>query len=291
MGVYPQLVKSNEPDAKKRFGQHFLRDTGVLDRILRWMQPGSDDVFLEIGAGTGALSTRLAPQVSRLLAIEVDRDCIPHLQGALSGMESASIISADILQLDLAELVSQHLQPGQKLKIAGNLPYNIATVIIARMLHSPLPITDMYFMVQLEVAARILAHPGSRDYGYLSVLCQHYADVRMGFKVSSACFVPRPKVSSAMFSLHPKPRLRAADADADAAAYQAAFEELCKACFAYRRKTVANSLQRHALFGPIGPRLLAAAGIDGTIRAEQIPVRDYENLAAVYQREFAGGRS
>ncbi len=280
MGARIRLVKFNEPEPKRRFGQHFLRDTGVIDRIVRWIQPAPGDVFLEIGAGDGALSRALAPGVSRLLAVEVDRDCIPRLESALAPYESAILIHGDILQLDLEKLVSSHLPEGQKLRVAGNLPYNIATAVITELLHAGLQIEDMFFMVQLEVAQRILAKPGSRDYGFLSVHCQHHAEVQMGFKVSPACFVPRPKVSSATLSLHPRSSLLLRD-------LESIFEELAKAAFSYRRKTLANSLARHPQFGSISSALLDHAGIDGARRAEDLSVQEYEHLAVVYGNHFA----
>ena len=280
MGVYTSLVKSNELAAKKRFGQHFLRDTGVLDRIVRWIQPDSEDVFLEIGAGHGALSTRLANHAATLLAIEVDRDCIPILRQSLEPFNSTKIIPSDVLRLELKEIVPEHLRPGKKLRIAGNLPYNIATAIIGKMLHSRFPIEDMFFMVQLEVAERIIAMPGTKRYGYLSVDCQHNSHVQMGFKVSSACFVPRPKVSSAMISLRPKPQLYNA-------AWEAHFEELTKAAFSYRRKTLENALRKHPVLNKIQEDLLIEAGIDGARRAEQLSVPEYEHLTTIFHEKFA----
>jgi 16S rRNA (adenine1518-N6/adenine1519-N6)-dimethyltransferase len=258
MGVYSRLVKSDEPRPKKRLGQHFLRDTGILDRIIRWIQPNPGDLFVDIGAGDGALSVRLADKAAQLVAIEMD---------------------GDILQLDLAALVAHHRQPGQKLRIAGNLPYNIATVIIGNLLHGGLPIDDLHFMVQLEVAARITAHPSTRQYGYLSVDCQHFADVRMGFKVSPACFVPRPKVSSAMISLRPKSLPQDP-------AFESCFEMLIKAAFAYRRKTLENSLHRNPQLGPIAQSLLSLADIDGSRRAEELSVQEYEKLAGILHTSF-----
>jgi len=276
MGAYLSLVKSNEPNAKKRFGQHFLRDTGVLDRIIRWINPCPENFFLEIGAGTGALSVRLAKSENKLIVVEVDRECIPVLESALSQFNNATIIFEDILSLNLEIFAHQYLKSGQKLTIVGNLPYNIATAIIGRMLRSSLPIQGMFFMVQLEVAERILAHPGTREYGYLSVECQHHSDVRMGFKVSPACFVPRPKVTSAVISLHPKPRQHDD-------AWESVFAELCKACFAHRRKTIANSLRKHPGFGPIADSLLSKTGIDHSRRAEDLSIQEYEFLTDIYR--------
>jgi 16S rRNA (adenine1518-N6/adenine1519-N6)-dimethyltransferase len=279
MGAYLRLVKSNEPTPKKRFGQHFLRDTGVMDRIVRCLDPAPDDVFLEIGAGPGPLSSRLAPKVARFLAVEIDSDCILYLKKALEPFPSAIIIPGDILQLDLTALAARHLKPDQQLRIAGNLPYNIATAIIEKLIHLALPIRDMFFMVQLEVAQRIAAQPGSRQYGFLSVECQHRCDVQMAFKVSPACFVPRPRVSSAMISFRPKP------VDLDPAC-ESDFSAIAKAAFSYRRKTLANSLARDPVFGSISPALLRRAGIDGSRRAEQLSVREYEHLARTYYNVF-----
>ena len=271
MRVCTNLVKPGAFGAKKRFGQHFLKDTGIPDRIIRWIMPVADEAFIEIGAGTGALSVRLAEKAGSLVAIELDNDCIPVLKETLAGFDSASVVHADILSLDLAKLVSEYLCSGQKLRVAGNLPYNIGTAIIGKLLRIDIPIEAMFFMLQLEVAERILAQPETREYGVLSVLCQYYAETRMGFKVPPACFTPRPKVMSAVISLHPKPRKNNADWEAD-------FEELVKACFAYRRKTLANSLSRSARFSGIAAGFLKKAGIDGDRRAENLSVGEYEHL-------------
>ena len=279
MCVYPRLVKSNDLTPKKRFGQHFLRDTGVLDRIVRWIQPASGDLFVEIGAGDGALSTRLAPSVKTLIAIEVDADCIPLLQKNLADFECAIVVAGDILELNLRELVLSHLQTGQALRLAGNLPYNISTAIVDRMFHSELTIKDMSFMVQREVAQRITAQPGSRQYGYLSVYCQHRSEVRMGITIKPACFVPRPQVHSSMVSFHPK----SVSLDPE---YESDFEALAKAAFAHRRKTLANSLRRHPVIGQFSRALLDRAGIDGSRRAEQLSVQEYEDLAHILHDYF-----
>jgi 16S rRNA (adenine1518-N6/adenine1519-N6)-dimethyltransferase len=276
MGAHTLLVKSYEPSAKKRFGQHFLRDTGVIDRIVRWTEPSSNDLVIEIGAGEGALTSRIAPKAFRLLAVEIDSDRYEALESILAPFASSELIKGDFLQLDLEALVSPHLATHINLRIVGNLPYNIATPIIEKLLHSTLPILDMRFMVQLEVAQRIAAKPGTREYGYFSVLCQHLADVRMGFKVSPACFVPRPQVTSSTIALHPK-------RDKNDEAFESSFGELCKAAFAYRRKKLANSLVRNSEFGEQAATLLERAGIDGSRRAEELSVQEYEHLTKTYQ--------
>jgi 16S rRNA (adenine1518-N6/adenine1519-N6)-dimethyltransferase len=276
MGARSRLVKPNEPMAKKRFGQHFLRDKGVIGRIVRWINPRPADLFWEIGAGDGALSTQLAPLSARLIAVEMDEDCIPILENNLSAHKSAVIIAADFFKLDLADLFSKYGQAGHALRIAGNLPYNVATAIIDRLLHASLPIEDMHFMLQMEVAQRITAPPGSRDYGFLSVFCQRHCEVQMGFKVPPACFVPRPKVMSATISLRLKPR-ESANAE-----FERHFEEITKAAFGHRRKTLANSLAKHPVYGISSKQLLERAGIDGSRRAEELSVQEYERLAQFY---------
>ncbi len=282
MEVYSDLVKPNAPGAKKRFGQHFLRDTGVIDRIVRWIQPGSVDSFLEIGAGDGAISKLLAPRVSRYIALEIDLDRIPLLTETLSPFPSAIVVPGDFLQLELSGFLAAQLPPSEKIRVAGNLPYNIATVIIEKLLQNAHPVQDMHFMVQLEVAQRITANPGSKEYGFFSVYCQHHAHVEMGFKVSSACFVPRPKVTSAMVALHPKQRVWNPP-------FEAAFDEVVKAAFNYRRKTLSNSLSRHAALGAVSDALISHAGINGSARAEELTIQQYEHLASVYWEEFQNG--
>jgi len=269
------LVKPGAVEAKKCLGQHFLKDPGVLNRIIRWIAPCKDQVFIEIGAGTGALSVCLAEKAGAFIAIEYDDDCICVLEEALACFDSAAVIHADVLNLDMSELASKYLRQWQNLRVAGNLPYNIGTAIIGKLLRVDFHIEAMFFMLQLEVAERILARPGTREYGSLSVLCQHRAEIRMGFKVSPSCFAPKPKVMSAVISMHPKPRDKNVD-------WENGFEEIVKACFTYRRKTLANSLSKSARFGGISATLLEKAGIDGARRAESLSVMEYERLIDTY---------
>jgi len=269
------------PHAKKRFGQHFLRDTGVLDRIVRLIRPRTDDLVVEIGAGQGALTARLAPAVTRLIAVEIDLDCLPGLRAAVEPYPSVRIERADILQSDLGTLLAPWLQSHHRLRFVGNLPFNISTAIIEKVLQSSLPVHDMIFMVQLEVAQRIIAKPGSRDYGYLSVFCRHRAEVRQEFAVSPACFVPRPRVTSAVVTIIPKGRAWDADMEQN-------FSDLAKAAFSYRRKTVVNSLGRDPVFGSAARKLLAMARIDESLRPEQLAVDDYERLAEAAQSREPG---
>jgi 16S rRNA (adenine1518-N6/adenine1519-N6)-dimethyltransferase len=261
---------------KKRYAQHFLRDTGILNRIAGLIQPSPADLVLEVGAGDGALSITLAPMVFHLLAVEIDNALRTALTQALAPYPNAEVIVEDILEMDLLPVLSPYLHPGIKLRIVGNLPYNIGTAIIERMLALPVPVEDMIFMLQLETAERISAAPGSKDYGFFSVYCQHYCDVRMGFKVSPACFVPRPKVFSAMLIMRPHDVPRDPGLENN-------FLAVTKAAFAYRRKTLANSLRQDRHLGLLAQELLVRAGIDGSRRAEDLSVQEYERLSYTYR--------
>jgi 16S rRNA (adenine1518-N6/adenine1519-N6)-dimethyltransferase len=257
---------------KKRYGQHFLKDTGILSRICRLIQPAAEDVMIEIGAGAGALSVLLAPEVFRLLALEIDLDLIPTLTAALEPFPNAGVLAQDVLKADLAAISLPYLNPGKRLRICGNLPYNIGTAIIERLLAMPLPIEDMVFMLQLETAERISARPGSKEYGFFSVYCRHCCYVKIAFRVSPECFIPRPKVRSAVLTM----RLRQGPRDPR---LEEDFVAIAKAAFAFRRKKLINSLRRHPVFGPIAAELLEQAGIDGSRRPEKLSVEEYERLA------------
>ncbi len=262
---------------KKRYGQHFLRDTGVITRIISLIQPEATDLMAEIGAGDGSLSIHLAPQVLRLIALEIDRDLIPALTKGLAPYRNAEVVNIDILQADLIGLLSRYYQPGMRLRFVGNLPYNIATAIIEMLISLPLPTEDMTFMLQLETVERISALPGTKEYGFFSVFCQRYCSVIPGFRVSPACFVPRPKVLSAMLSLKPRGIARDHALEND-------FLTITKAAFAYRRKKLANALRRNRQIGPSADQILREAGIDGARRAEELTVEEYGRLTRIYHQ-------
>jgi 16S rRNA (adenine1518-N6/adenine1519-N6)-dimethyltransferase len=265
--------------AKKRLGQHFLRDARILDRLIRLMDPVSTDTFLEVGAGYGALSERLAPKVARLIAVELDRDCVSALQVALARFPSATVVAGDILNLDIPDLVSPYLRPGQPLRVTGNLPYNIATAIIEKLLALDLSAADITAMVQLEVAQRIVASPRTRQYGYFSVYCQHLTRVRLEFEVGPGCFSPRPQVISAVVTF--RPHARPGDR-----MLTNSLVLIAKAAFGHRRKTLANSLRHDPTIGLVSDALLTQAGIDPGRRAEDLAIQEFERLAATYTRNF-----
>ncbi len=257
---------------KRRFGQHFLRDTAVLERLVRLIAPKRNDIFLEIGAGRGALSRVLCPRVASLVTVEIDRDCIQTLQQTLSEFTSAQVIHGDILSAQTQQYLLSRLSHTQPFRVVGNLPYNISTAIIQRYLNHESAVEDMTFMLQLEVAKRIAASPGNRDYGFLSVVCQYFSQVEMHFRVAPHSFVPQPKVFSAIVTLRPKSPKVTAEIGPH-------LIEVAKAAFRHRRKTLANSLKLS--FPPEADTdgVLASAGIDGQRRPETLSVEEYEQLA------------
>jgi 16S rRNA (adenine1518-N6/adenine1519-N6)-dimethyltransferase len=254
-----------------------------LGRLASFIAPAPDDVFVEVGAGGGALSIRLAPLALRLFAVEIDRDLHSCLAAALAGCRNAELVGKDILTLDLGALVAPVLRPGAKLRIVGNLPYNIGTAVIERILSLDIPLEDMVFVLQLEVTKRIGARPGSKDYGFFSVFCQHFCEIRPGFRIAPQCFSPPPKVYSAAVRM--KPRSRERDPD-----FEKAFLACAKAAFAYRRKGLANSLRHSPRFEPLVGELLARAGIDGYRRAEQLSLEEHERLASAFRTLEAAQR-
>jgi 16S rRNA (adenine1518-N6/adenine1519-N6)-dimethyltransferase len=268
-------------ELKKQLGQHFLKDAGTLDRMVRLIRPAAEDVVVEVGAGEGALSARLAPLAGRLLAVEVDSDCLEGLQGALAPYPNARVVHGDILATELPALVGGILEPGCRLRIVGNLPYNLATAIVSRMLDLTLPIRDMVFLVQLEVAQRITASPGSRQYGYFSVRCQYLCAAKMGMRVPPSCFVPRPQVTSAAVILKMKDAPRSPE-------LEESIWEVARAAFAYRRKTLANSFRHHRRIAPVADALLQRAGISGALRAERLSVEDFARLGRLYHEMVTG---
>lgn len=262
---------------KRHLGQHFLKDTGALERLVRLIQPSLSDVIIEVGAGHGSLSEKLAQKVAHLIAVEIDPDCIAPLEAVLGPSPNVTIVLGDILELDLKALVVTHLKSEQRLRVVGNLPYNLGTAIIERLLQLQVPVDEMVFLLQLEVAERITASPGTHTYGFFTVYCRHCCEPRMGFRIGPACFVPRPKVVSAAVTLKPRPVRWDRD-------LEESFEELVKAAFAHRRKTLTNSFRYHARIRALSDELLRQAGIDGSIRPERVTVDEYERLARVYHQ-------
>jgi len=255
--------------ARKRFGQHFLHDAGILRRIVEAIAPRDGDRLVEIGPGEGALTLPLLRACHRLTAIELDRDLIESLARRAQGVGELRIISADVLTVDLSALAAEGESP---LRIAGNLPYNISTPILFHCLDHAASIRDMHFMLQKEVVERMAAPPGSKTYGRLSVMLQLRCAVEPLFHVPPGAFRPPPKVDSAIVRLTPLPASALPGVDAGL------LDRVVRAAFGQRRKTLGNALRDVASVGQI-----EAAGIDPRTRAEQLAPAAFVALAASLQ--------
>lgn len=249
--------------ARKRFGQHFLHDRNVIERILRAIAPQPGDYLLEIGPGQGALTYPLLQRCNRLTAIELDRDLIPILEARARDIGELEVINADILEFELANLASR-----EKFRLVGNLPYNISTPLMFHLLESAALIKDMHFMVQKEVAQRIVAGSGDNNYGRLSVMLQFHCQCEYLFEVAPTCFRPPPKVDSAVIRLIPlqKPAAEIDDYSKFAQVVQSAFNQ--------RRKTISNSLK-----SILDRETIIDCGIDPGLRAENLEITDFAKLS------------
>ncbi len=247
--------------ARKRFGQHFLIDAGVIDAILRAVSPGKGDTIIEIGPGQGALTAPLVRTGCTLHLVELDRDLVAELKARYADSTNVTVHEADALRFDFAAL-------GNELRIVGNLPYNISTPLLFHLLEQHDAITDMHFMLQKEVVDRIAAAPGSKTYGRLSVMLQSSLEAEALFDIGPSAFDPPPAVDSAVVRLYPKAP------SAPRASNPATFRALVAAGFAQRRKTLRNALREH-----VDTATLETAGIDPGARAETIPVEDWIRLA------------
>jgi 16S rRNA (adenine1518-N6/adenine1519-N6)-dimethyltransferase len=245
--------------ARKRFGQHFLTDAGVIDAIVAAIDPRPDEALVEIGPGLGAMTAPLLARCGRLTVIELDRD----LAAKLRRDPRLEVIEADVLTVDFAAL-AEHA--GRKLRVVGNLPYNISSPILFHLLPAADRVVDQTFMLQKEVVERMAARPGSKDYGRLSVMLQWRYDIESLLDVPPEAFDPPPRVVSAVVRMQPLPGTGEVDA--------ALLGELVTVAFSQRRK-----LLRHTL-----GRWLEArgthAGFDLQRRAEEVPVAEYLALAA-----------
>lgn len=249
---------------RKRFGQNFLHDPGTIARIVSAIAPRSGDLLVEIGPGRGAITSGLLAGAGRLDVVELDRDLIPLLAERFPPGTGLTIHNADALSFDLCALCP----PGERLRLVGNLPYNISTPLLFRFLEQVDCIQDMHLMLQKEVVERIAADPGGRDYGRLSVGIQAYCQVDALFTIGPGSFTPAPKVDSAFLRLTPYRPLPYPVAD------RAKLTRLVAQAFSQRRKTLRNTLK-----GALPPGLLESQGIDPGQRAEEIPVEAYIRLA------------
>ena len=247
--------------ARKRFGQHFLTDPGVVDAILRAVNATKDDVVVEIGPGQGAITTALAASAGHLHAVELDRNLASLLRRQYENVENVTIHEADALAFDFASL-------GDRLRIVGNLPYNISTPLLFHLLKLRDRIIDMHFMLQKEVVDRMAAAPGSKAYGRLGIMLGCHLNIESLFDVDRSAFDPPPEVMSAVVRLDPLPTGTYDIKD------DAVLAKIVASAFMQRRKTIRNSLKDHADIADF-----EAAGIDSGLRPEQISISKYIALS------------
>ncbi len=251
--------------ARKRFGQNFLHDQRVIDTIIRRFNPQTTQTVVEIGPGLGALTRPLLEHLEHLHVVELDRDLVDRLHKAYP--QQLSIHAEDALKFDFTTLAG----PGDKLRIIGNLPYNISTPLLFHLLEQAEVIGDMMFMLQKEVVQRMLAEPGSKAYGRLSVMLQSRCKISKVLDVGPGAFNPAPKVDSAVVSLVPRQTLL------DPVCQQPCFAQLVRACFAQRRKTLRNNLRQW-----LDADQIAECCIDPSGRAETLTLEDFIRLAAPF---------
>lgn len=248
---------------KKSLGQHFLTDRSYIDKIVMAVNPQPGDRLVEIGPGQGAITFPLLRKHGELTAIEFDRDLITPLMEASEGVGRLTIVHKNVLDVDFGKLAGDG-----KIRLVGNLPYNLSSPILFHAIEHAASIHDMVFMLQKEVVDRMAAEPGSKVYGRLSVMLQAYCRVDSLFVVPPGAFRPPPKVDSAVARLVPR------DASAIGIADHRRFEEVVRAAFGQRRKTL-----RNALGGTCSSEQIEAAGLRPDARAEQIEVEGFVRLA------------
>ena len=246
---------------RKRFGQHFLTSPWVIDRIVAAIAPQAGDTLVEIGPGRGAITEPLAKSGARLHAIEFDRDLVRRLSERFAGTSNVSIVEADALRFDFASL-------GPALRVVGNLPYNISTPLLFRLIGFSEVVQDLHFMLQKEVVDRMGASPGTKSYGRLTIMLGCRMTVEPLFDVPPDAFEPPPKVTSAVVRLRPRPGGEIPIGN------EGLLSRIVARAFSQRRKTMRNALK-----GTATPEDLEAAGIDPGTRPETVPITGWIALA------------
>lgn len=260
---------------QKKFGQNFLIDPRVLEKIIKAAEITEDDCVLEIGPGIGTMTQHLACAAKKVIAVEIDRALIPILQDTLSGWDNVRIINEDVMKVDLAKLAEEE-NGGKPLKVVANLPYYITTPIIMGLFENHVPLKSITVMVQKEVADRMQVGPGTKDYGALSLAVQYYAKPYIVANVPPNCFMPRPKVGSAVIRLerYEEPPVKVKD--------EKLMFRIIRASFNQRRKTLANGLKNSAELDFTKEEIAAAiAGIgkEPGVRGETLTLEEFARLA------------
>lgn len=276
-----EVLQKHQFHFQKKYGQNFLIDTSVLERITQAAQIGPADCVLEIGPGIGTMTQYLAESAGKVVAVEIDKALIPILEETLADYENVTIIQSDILKTDVAEL-AERFNGGKPLKVVANLPYYITTPIIMGLFEKNVPVKSMVVMVQKEVADRMRAKPGSKDYGALSLAVQYYAEPEIIANVPPNCFMPRPNVGSAVVRLKRFgiPPVEAVD--------DKFLFELIHAAFGQRRKMLVNALAGAGGFSfskEQAETALETLGLSRQIRGEKLSLAEFAMLARLLQAD------
>lgn len=260
---------------QKKFGQNFLIDTHVLDKIIRAAEITREDMVLEIGPGIGTMTQYLAEAAGKVVAVEIDKNLIPILSDTLSAYENVTIINEDVLKLDIQKLANEENQ-GRPIKVVANLPYYITTPIIMGLFENHVPVESITVMVQKEVADRMQTGPGNKDYGALSLAVQYYAEPYIVANVPPNCFMPRPKVGSAVIRLtcHEQPPVEVKD--------ERLMFDIIRASFNQRRKTLANGLNNSDKLSFSKEEITEAIeslGKGSSVRGEALTLEEFAGLS------------
>ena len=267
---------------QKKFGQNFLIDTHVLDKIIAAAEITEDDFVLEIGPGIGTMTQYLAQAAGKVAAVEIDKALIPILEDTLSGYDNVTVINEDVLKLDIAKLVDEE-NGGKPVKVVANLPYYITTPIIMGLFEKHGPIESITVMVQKEVADRMQVGPGTKDYGALSLAVQFYADPYIVANVPPNCFMPRPKVGSAVIRLtcHENPPVQVDD--------EKLMFKIIRASFNQRRKTLANGLNNSPELSIPKETIIESIeelGKGASVRGEALTLEEFARLSNIIGRKL-----
>ncbi len=270
-----EILQKYEFNFQKKFGQNFLIDTHVLDKIIRAADITKDDMVLEIGPGIGTMTQYLAEAAGKVTAVEIDKNLIPILSDTLSTYENVTIINEDVLKLDLRKIVDEE-NGGRPIKVVANLPYYITTPIIMGLFENHVPLESITVMVQKEVADRMQTGPGNKDYGALSLAVQYYAEPYIVANVPPNCFMPRPKVGSAVIRLtrHGKAPVEVKD--------EKLMFDVIRASFNQRRKTLANGLNNSdkiTFSKEIITQAIERLGHGGSVRGETLSLEEFAQLS------------
>jgi 16S rRNA (adenine1518-N6/adenine1519-N6)-dimethyltransferase len=261
---------------RKGWGQHFLVDRNILNKVIWAAQVEKEDVVLEVGPGLGEMTFALARQAKRVIAIEIDSKLVAILNEKMKNYPNVEVVKSDILKVDFNQFLKKE---GHPIKVVANLPYQVSTPLLFRFIESKETFSTFTLMLQKEVAERMVAPPGGKEYGPLSIFIQMFLDVSIRFFIKPSAFFPPPKVESAVVWMvwKEKPMIETNDEEW--------FKRVVKACFGYRRKTLVNALKHSELSLPESIELkMEAIGIDPRRRPETLTIQEYASLAKVLRR-------